>query len=259
MPRFRATQRYDGTAYQGFQRQAPGRPSIQAAVEQAVTEVTGQNAVVIGAGRTDTGVHATGQVITFAVEWAHEDDALLRALNVTLPEDIALSELRRLNEDDDFHPRYSARARVYNYTVLQAEVRHPLWRGRAWQVRDALDGEAMNAAAALLIGTHDCATFGTPPKGDDTVRTIFRSAWTWHADEAGHLWQYEIAANAFLYRMVRRIVGMLVDVGRGRRTVSQFEADFRLARLTPRWTIAPPQGLVLTRVIYPDDRDAEAF
>lgn len=259
MPRFCATLRYDGTAYQGFQRQALGAPTIQAAVERAIAEVTRQDAIVIGAGRTDTGVHATGQVIGFTVDWAHEDNALLRALNIALPDDIALRDLRRLNEDDDFHPRFSARARVYNYTVLQAQVRHPLWRGRAWQVRDTLNGDVMNAAAALLIGTHDCATFGTPPKGEVTVRSIYRSAWTQHDDEAGQVWQYEIAANAFLYRMVRRIAGMLVDVGRGQRTIEQFEADFRRARLVPRWTTAPPQGLVLTRVIYPNQRDAEAF
>lgn len=253
MPRFRAALSYDGTAYCGFQRQANDTPTIQGAVEAAIQKITGQTVTVVGAGRTDTGVHATGQVISFAVEWRHEVDALMRALNVTLPEDIAVRDLRRLEDGTDFHPRFSATARVYNYTVLQTPTRQPLWRLRAWQVRDGLDGDAMNAAAALIIGTHDCATFGTPPKGENTVRTIHVSTWQRADDQAGVVWQYHIQANAFLYHMVRRVTGMLVDVGRGMRTVSEFEAAFRAARMVSQWTIAPPHGLVLERVIYPGD------
>jgi tRNA pseudouridine38-40 synthase len=248
--RYRATLAYDGTAYKGFQRQAEGQPTVQAAVEAAIAAVTGQQAAVTGAGRTDAGVHATGQVIAFEVEWAHTDDALLRALNVHLPPDIAVQDIAQA--DARFHPRFSATARLYRYQVYSAQHRHPL--NRAWYVRNALDGEAMQQAAALLPGTRDFGAFGTPPTGQTTVRTVYRSEWeTPQAHLNGLLWTYHIEANAFLQHMVRRIVGMLVDVGRGARTVEHFDEAMRRAVLVSKWTIAPPQGLTLVQVKY-DER-----
>lgn len=250
MTRYRATLVYDGAAYRGFQRQAGGTPTIQGAVEQAVAAVTGQGATVIGAGRTDTGVHATGQVITFEVDWQHQDIALLRALNALLPDDIALQDI---TQQEGFHPRFDAVSRIYKYTLIISEQRQPLLRRTAWQLRSALNGEAMQKAAEMLIGEHDFASFGKPPQGDNTVRRVMRSEWqqSQAADQPFSLWNYTIEANAFLEHMVRRIVGALVDVGRDRWTVEEFRAAFQAARLLKKWTIAPPHGLVLAQVIYP--------
>jgi len=251
-PRFRATLAYDGTAYQGFQRQPDGIPTIQGEVERAIAEVTQQVTTVIGAGRTDTGVHATGQVIAFDVDWKHDDIDLLRALNATLPADIALQSI---TQHEGFHPRFDAVSRIYKYTVIVAQQRQPLLRYRAWQVRNLPHSEAMQAAAELLTGEHDFASFGKPPQGENTVRTVFKSEWQLSLpteDQPFETWTYTIEANAFLQHMVRRIVGALVDVGQGRCTIDEFRAAFERARLMEKGVIAPPHGLVLVKVCYPE-------
>jgi tRNA pseudouridine38-40 synthase len=247
--RYRATLAYDGTAYQGFQRQAGETPTVQLALERAIAAVTGQQVTVIGAGRTDTGVHARGQVIAFEVEWPHRDDALMRALNVRLPGDIALQDIAPA---PGFHPRFDAISRVYQYDILRSAQRQPLLRDRAWHVYGPLDEALMREAAGLLIGRHDFATFGQAPWSDNTVRTVMRSEWRSElADERAPLMVYTIEADAFLQHMVRRIVGLLVAVGRGRMTVATFEDLFRRAKLAEAVSLAPPQGLVLERVNYP--------
>ncbi len=256
MMRYRATLAYDGTNYFGFQRQRAGIATIQAAVEAAVEQVTGQPVTVIGAGRTDTGVHASGQVIAFDVGWKQSADRLLTAINAVLPDDIALQALTPLGEvapgERGFHPRFDAVARVYRYTVYPAPQRDPLLRRSVWWVYGALDVEAMQSAAALLIGQHDCGAFGKPPQGDNTVREIMRSQWS----PVDRRLMYRIEANAFLQHMVRRIVGMLVMVGRGTLTVSEFETVFRSGKLMPRALLAPPQGLELEQVKYSGDAPA---
>ncbi|MCB9450339.1 MAG: tRNA pseudouridine(38-40) synthase TruA [Anaerolineaceae bacterium] len=248
----RATLAYDGTAYQGFQRQAGDTPTIQGTVEGAIQAITGQSVTVIGAGRTDTGVHATGQVITFTVEWAHRLSDLLRAINSQLPADIALQDIR---EQSGFHPRFDAVAREYQYTLVQCGERQPLLRHRAWHIWGDLDGAAMQTAAALLAGEHDFAGFGLPPQGSKTtIRRVLRSEWShWENPQGtGIIWQYTVEANAFLKHMVRRIVGLLVQVGQGQQDTAGIEAILHRAVL---WEgpVAPPHGLVLTRVRYPDD------
>jgi tRNA pseudouridine38-40 synthase len=245
--RYRATLVYDGTAYQGFQRQTGDTPTIQLALEQAVAAVTGQQVTVIGAGRTDTGVHALGQVIAFDVEWTHGDGDLLRAINANLPDDIALQDMA---QQPGFHPRFDAVVRVYQYQIVQSANRQPLMRHRAWHVYSELDGAAMQQAADVLVGKHDFATFGKPPQGENTVRTVMRSEWTNQPLDYGLLWMYHIQADAFLQHMVRRIVGTLMDVGRGMMTPAQFEEVFHSADLTQAGTLAPPQGLTLVEVKY---------
>jgi tRNA pseudouridine38-40 synthase len=247
MTRYRAALAYDGTAYQGFQRQAGSTPTIQLALEQALERVTGQAVTVNGAGRTDSGVHATGQVIAFDVDWRHSDADLLRALNAVLPGDIALQDIA---PQPGFHPRFDAVARLYTYDVLNAPQRQPLLRFRAWHVWAALDVDVMAAAAALLLGEHDFATFGQPPQGTNTVRAVLRSEWAAQPVSGGTRLTYTIEANAFLQHMVRRVVGMLVEVGRGALTLAQFEAAFRAADLAQAGPLAPPQGLVLAAVRY---------
>ncbi len=253
MSRFRATLAYDGTAYIGFQRQTNPR-TIQGTLERAIQRVTKQAVTVIGAGRTDTGVHAIGQVITFGVVWKHSDDILLKAINAALPNDIALQNLTRLTGDaSTFNPRFDAVKRLYRYTLYESRQRQPLLTRFAWQVYPSLNDGAMRQASALLIGTHDFGAFGKPPKGgDNTVRTVYRSEWIPQPETFGVRWEYVVEANGFLQHMVRRIVGMVVDVGRGWTTVEQFETAFRNAKIDHAVTVAPPQGLVLEHVTYKD-------
>jgi tRNA pseudouridine38-40 synthase len=245
--RYRATLAYDGTAYQGFQRQSGDIPTIQGAVEQAIATVSGQKAGISGAGRTDTGVHASGQVIAFDVEWTHADQALLRAINFHLPQDIALQDIR---QQPGFHPRYDAISRLYRYRVLIAPQRQPLLLTRAWQMWNGLDGGLMEQAAKLFLGERDFAALGKPTQGEVTIRTVYRSEWASQQNEFGTLWTYTVEANGFLQHMVRRMVAMLVQVGQQRMTVERFEQLLNRAKLVEALAIAPPQGLTLEVVRY---------
>lgn len=252
MARYVAILAYDGSAYHGYQRQAEGIPTIQSVVEETIGGVTGQNVSVIGAGRTDTGVHAVGQVIAFDVEWSHPDYTLLLAVNSHLPDDIAL---QRIWQQEGFHPRFDAHSRQYRYTVAEVPARNPLWNPQAWQIfRQKLDLDAMQLASQQLIGEHDFGTFGQPPEGSThTIREVFRSDWDVLPQDHGKLYIYRISATAFLYHMVRRIVGTLMQVGLGRMTLDEFMAIFHSCDTHQAKILAPPQGLVLEAVQYPQD------
>jgi len=245
--RYRATLAYDGTAYQGFQRQSGSIPTIQGTVEQAIASASRQQIAISGAGRTDTGVHASGQVIGFDVEWTHDDQALLRAINFHLPEDIALQDIR---QQPDFHPRHDAISRLYRYRVLVAAQRQPLLWERVWQMKNELDGGLMEQAAKLFLGEKDFGALGKPTQGEVTIRTVFRSEWAAQQNEFGMLWTYTVEANGFLQHMVRRMVAMLVQVGQQRMTVERFEELLNRAKLVEALAIAPPQGLTLEVVRY---------
>ena len=247
---------YDGAAYQGFQRQSEGKPSVQATVEAALQSVVGQPTRLLCAARTDTGVHAAGQVISFDAGWSHGTGILQRALNATLPDDVAIQRLAQAPAN--FHPRFDAISRTYRYQVLDAAVRHPLWAPMAWHVHRGLHGPldlaTMNEAAALLIGEHDFATFGTPTQGESTIRTLFRSEW--HAEEindssgsARMVW-YDVVASGFLQHMVRALVGALVEVGLGKLSVAEFNDAFQAADRQHGHWMAPPHGLTLIEVTY---------
>ena len=250
MKRYAAILAYDGTDYQGFQRQPAPTPTIQAAVESAVTAVTRCACAVIGAGRTDTGVHALGQVIAFDVDWKHSEAELLSAINANLPLDIALQRLWRR---DDFHPRYDARWRQYAYRVVTVRARNPLLNRSAWQlVGEKLNLDAMRKAAATCLGEHDFAAFGTPPQrgSGNTVRQIFQSRWETAPMDYGASYIYRIRGTAFLYHMVRRLVGAMVQVGRGKLSLAGFDAILRSRDIERPKVLAPPQGLVLEAVGY---------
>ncbi|MFC2038047.1 tRNA pseudouridine(38-40) synthase TruA, partial [Chloroflexota bacterium] len=192
---------YDGTDFSGFQVQARER-TVQGEIERALEAVTGAATRVIGAGRTDRGVHAQGQVIRFTVEWRHALSDLHRALNAVLGADVAILELGQA--PDGFHPRFSAIKRTYRYTLLTQPWRSPLDRRTAWHVTQQLDMDGMAQASQCLVGTHDFAAFGRPPQGDNTVRTVSQAEW----QLLPPFLTFDIEANAFLYRMVRSIVGM---------------------------------------------------
>ncbi len=247
MARFRATVSYDGSAYNGYQIQ-PHAPTVQGMLEIALKIILKQPTRVDAAGRTDTGVHATGQVIAFDAEWNHESNVLLEAINSRLPDDIALQDII---QQDEFHPRFDALSRTYRYEIAVVDVRQPLLAKRAWQMRNQLDLVEMQSAAECLIGEYDFAAFGNPPQGDSTVRTIFHSAWKSENKPYGKRVIYEVEATAFLHHMVRRLVGMQVAVGIGKIDFNKFKKIFHSCDLSQNKWIAPPQGLTLTSVTYP--------
>ena len=249
MTRFRATLSYDGTAYKGYQVQ-PAVPTIQGTVEDALEHILQHPAKVDAAGRTDAGVHASGQVIAFDAEWKHGNSALLRAVNSRLPEDIALQDI---TQQADFHPRFDALSRTYRYQLAVVEVRQPLLAKRAWQMQQEMDEHVMQRASQCLIGEHDFAAFGNPPQGNNTVRTLFRSAWYTEEMPFGTQYTYEVEATAFLHHMVRRLVGLQVAVSSGQISLDSFEQIFQSCDLSQNKWIAPPHGLTLTAVKYPPE------
>ncbi len=249
MQRYVGRLAYDGTAYCGFQRQVEDQPTVQQAVETALSKLTKQPMTIMGAGRTDSGVHASGQVIAFDIDWQHPTPQLLKAVNANLPSDVALQGIMKAS--DDFHPRFSAQSRMYLYRILRAPTRDPLRRNHVWQWHSDLNTAAMQECANLLIGTQDFATFGTPPQGENTVRTISQAYFEPVRDEL----HFHIMANAFLKRMVRSIVGTLVDVGRGKMSGAAFQQALYAGKRSESGPSAPPQGLTLTRVVYDSEID----
>ena len=244
--RYRAQVEYDGTRYCGFQRQKDEFPTIQGEIERVLTNLVQRPISISGAGRTDSGVHALGQVISFTIEWRHSANALQCAINANLPEDIAVKHLQETA--DSFHPRFDAQRRRYLYLIYNEPVRSPLYRSRSWHVARQLELADMNEASASLIGQQDFATFGLTPEGENSVREVFLA--NWH-EEAPFL-VFEIEANAFLYRMVRRLVGSLVAVGTGVWTVDDFKMAIQEKDRSRSAAAAPPQGLYLASIDYKD-------
>jgi tRNA pseudouridine38-40 synthase len=241
--RFWAKVEYDGTDFYGFQIQAHGR-TVQGEIERALEDVTGRKSQVVGAGRTDRGVHARGQIVRFDTRWRHDLGDLQRALNAVLADDVAVLEMGLAPEG--FHPRFSARRRMYRYTILHHSWRSPLERRTAWHVTRKPDVDGMAEASCCLVGTHDFATFGRPPQGNNTVRTVFRADW----QVSGSHLLFEIEADAFLYRMVRNIVGTLVQVGWGQVSAQDFDTMLQARDRSLVKQVAPAQGLCLMRVDY---------
>jgi len=245
--RFWAKVEYDGTDFFGFQIQASER-TVQGEIERALEAVTGGETRVVGAGRTDRGVHARGQVISFESAWRHGLPDLHRALNAVLPADVVVLDLGLAPEG--FHPRFSARRRAYRYTILNRSWPSALERRTAWHVAQELDVERMADAGGCLLGTHDFATFGQAPahgaKGENTVRTVFRADWL----ASGSRLSFDIEANAFLYRMVRSIVGTLVLVGWGQVSSREYKEMLLGRDRSLIKQVAPAHGLCLMRVDY---------
>lgn len=246
--RFGAVVAYDGSDFAGFQRQKPDFRTVQGEIETGLALIGRQPVAVTAAGRTDAGVHATGQVIAFELPWRHDTATLQTAINANLPADIVIRHL--FEPPSTFHPRFDARRRQYRYLVdvLEPGLRWPFTRRTRWQIHRPLNVDRMNQAAGLLIGTHDLATFGTPPQGNNTVREIFRAEW--EARAAGRELVFTIEGNAFLFRMVRTVVGTLVQVGQGSWSGDRFQAAFDGRDRSLAAAPAPPNGLYLSRVTY---------
>lgn len=244
MAHYKVILAYDGTNFQGFQRQEKGR-TVQSSVESALSSVGWQNSAVLAAGRTDAGVHAIGQVIAFDFEWKHSPDKLRNAINANLPADIAVQSIEAIH--DDFHPRYAATARRYQYRLFIDQVRQPLRERFAWRVWPPIGLDLLNEAARVFIGTHDFSAFGSPHQpGGSTIRQVFASEW----QSDGSDLVYEILGNAFLYHMVRRLVFSQVEVGQGKRNPEEFIGLLKGEQKLLVQGLAPAQGLVLSEVIY---------
>ncbi|MEA4909651.1 MAG: tRNA pseudouridine(38-40) synthase TruA [Chloroflexi bacterium] len=241
MARYQATLAYDGTGFFGYQRQGNQR-TVQSEVENALRMLGWQERSILSAGRTDTGVHADGQVIAFDMQWRHSPEKLCSAINAHLPEDVAVRSVTITG--DDFHPRYDAHYRSYRYHIYCHPQRNPLRDRFAWRVWPAVELDAVQAAAQLFVGRHDFAAFGTPPRpGGSTIRVIFAANWS---VQAGDL-LFEITGNAFLYHMVRRLVFSQVMVGQGKVSLAELASGVQNAQ--PQIPgLAPACGLVLQAV-----------
>ena len=249
MARYQIILAYDGTDFFGSQRQASSR-TAQSELEKTLCKLGWHGQTVYLAGRTDTGTHASGQVAAFDLDWSHGLEKLQDALNAHLPRDMAVREIKVVA--DNFHPRFDASSRCYRYRLFCANVRDPLRERYAWRVWPVVTDLA--ALADIWLGRHDFAAFGTPPRsGGSTVRTVMSASW----QQAGDEWIFEIQADAFLFRMVRRLVYAQVAVGQARLLASTLaralddRSDIRqeVQNQIPA-SLAPACGLTLVKVCY---------
>jgi tRNA pseudouridine38-40 synthase len=246
MPRFQARVEYDGTDFAGFQVQ-PGTRTVQGVLEDALARLgDGEVRRVDGAGRTDAGAHATGQVIAFTYEGRLTATELGRALDALLPADVAIRDVRRA--PIGFHPRYAARYREYRYTIWNGP-RSPLRERTALGVRVPLDTAAMARAASVLEGRHDFSSFGAADRSP--VRTVYAV----RVRRTGRTVTIDVRADAFLRGMVRRIVAVLLEVGLGKMHETAVQAALVGPGPALDGAAAPPKGLTLRRVTYAAGRE----
>ena len=245
MPSFKITVAYDGGPFVGWQRQENGT-SVQGLIEDALRELDGRDVTLHGAGRTDAGVHALGQVANFTLARDIAPDAVARALNAHLPAEIRIVSAEEVPAA--FHARFDATSKTYRYRLVNARVASPFEREYAWHVFEPLDTAAMAAAACFVEGRHDFAAFQTVGGATGpTERVITRSSLTTGSDG---LIVYEVAGNGFLRRMVRAIVGTLVEVGRGRQRPEWLRDVIASRDRGQAGMAAPAHGLFLVRVDY---------
>ena len=238
---------YDGSSYAGWQRQE-NAVSVQQRIEEAVAELTARTPSVVGSGRTDAGVHSTGQVAhtTFPGGWGSRNVVL--GLNSHLPADIRVLAAREIRPD--FHAQRSATAKTYLYRLSAKEVLDPFEARRSVRIRATLDLQAVRRASSALQGTHDFASFAkSGGSHDSAVRTVFRLDWT----RAGELIELQIEGDGFLRGMVRALVGTLLEVGEGRRDAGSMHELLAAKDRTLAGPNAPACGLELARVDYPEE------
>jgi tRNA pseudouridine38-40 synthase len=253
MARYQLTLAYDGTNFFGSQRQVKKR-TVQGELENALSKLGWNGRSVLLSGRTDTGVHATGQVASVDLDWSHTDEELIRALNAGLPADMAVQ--KACMAQAKFHPRFDASSRRYRYRLFCQPLRNPIRERFAWRVWPGIDSELLSSTAELFLGTHDFSAFGSPttPKGS-TVRTVMKAEWT-QVHDANDEWHFEVQADAFLYRMVRKLVFVQVAVAQGKFPVAAIARSLAEKLPTGKRTeipagLAPAHGLTLVEVTFP--------
>ena len=238
---------YDGTDFHGWQYQGDVR-SVQECLEQALSKVADHPVSVHCAGRTDTGVHATGQVVHFETQSIRSPRSWILGTNVNLPPDVCVNWVKEVPED--FHARFSAIGRHYEYCILNRSTRSAIWRTRAVWQHHSLDHKAMHQAAQALVGTHDFSSYrALACQAKHPVRTIHRLSVEREQDRV----IIQVHANAFLHHMVRNIAGVLITIGKGEQPVSWAREILEIRDRTQGGVTAPPQGLYLTQVDYPPE------
>lgn len=250
MPRFRMIVEYDGTAYVGWQRQDNGH-SVQSALENAILSLSGETVVIRGAGRTDSGVHAMGQVIHADLSRAWVPYKLRNALNAHLAQaGEQVSVVDAVAAPDDFDARFSALRRHYLYRIINRPARLALEANRAWWVPKPLDHEAMHAAAQQLVGHHDFTTFRSAHcQASSPVRTLDRL----NVSRRGDLIEIRASAQSFLHNQIRSFAGTLKLAGEGKMTPADVRAALEARDRAACGPVAPPEGLYFMRVDYPGD------
>ena len=235
---------YDGTDFHGFQRQLNNR-TVQGEIEHALRKLGWSGRTITSSGRTDTGVHAEGQIATFEFDWNHSDEELEKAVNSLLPLDISIN--RAIRAKEGFHPRYDAKLRKYRYQIYIGSTAEPLAERYHWRVWPEPSFELMNQAAKVICGNHNFFRYGKPPKeGGRTLRSVESAEWK---REKGNKASFQIKANSFLYHMVRRITFILVRVGQGKVMIDRIVDSFEgIDNLPPG--IAPAKGLFLEEIFY---------
>ncbi len=241
---------YDGSAFHGWQLQKSDVRTVQGELERALSKVADHAVRVFCAGRTDTGVHAEGQVIHFDTPAQRRRRSWQLGTNVNLPDDVCVSWVREVPEQ--FHARFSATSRSYRYLILNRPVRSALWRNRAVWIHEPLDVQRMQHAASHLVGTHDFSSYrAVGCQAKSPVRTVTRLA----VEQRGELISIEIQANAFLHHMVRNIAGVLMAIGKGEQEVDWSRQVLEYRDRTLGGVTAPPQGLCLVQAGYPEAFD----
>ncbi|MBW1891295.1 MAG: tRNA pseudouridine(38-40) synthase TruA [Deltaproteobacteria bacterium] len=245
MKNYKLVIEYDGTGYHGWQRQK-NEPTVQAEIEHALAVMTRKKVVLNGSGRTDAGVHALAQTANFRSEAGLSAEAFQMGLNSLLKADIVIKDCRVV--DAEFHARYAARGKVYQYRILNSRIPSAIQRHWVWHIRKELDFYAMQQAAVHVVGSHDFKAFeGVGSPRSTTVREVARAEIT--RDSAGNIY-FSIEADGFLRYMVRNIVGTLVEVGRSKMTPEVFKTVLESRHRGNAGATAPPQGLFLVKVLY---------
>jgi tRNA pseudouridine38-40 synthase len=257
MPTYRIDLAYDGSGFHGYAAN-PGVRTVQGELERALQAVIGSTPTTVVAGRTDAGVHAWGQVVSFDADADVDIERVTRSLNAMLGPEVVVRGVSSV--EDGFDARFEAKSRTYRYFVDDREAPNPLHRHSVWHVEAALDAAEMTAAASAFVGEHDFASFCRAADGKTTIRRVLSAAW-WRdsdglapRDESGGgargLLVFEITANAFCHQMVRSLVALSIEIGRGRVPVAAIPQIFEARDRNAARGAAPPQGLVLWKVEY---------